>query len=903
MNIQSESGAASPLFSVVTAIYNVAPYLPDYLKSLESQTFPHDRLQIVLVDDGSTDDSLEIIEEWKRQVDANVLILTKQNGGQASARNLGLEHATGDWITFCDPDDYIAEDYFSVLSENIEADTQGLASMLATHLITHDEVTGRIADTHALRRRFRDGDRIVDLLRSPDFFHMSAGTAVLRREHIELHGLRFEESLRFSFEDAHFISSYLLRLERPTISYVASAKYFYRKRAAGDSAVQTGSLKREKYTDVLLYGHIDLVEQAKSRYSQVPLWLQFLLLYDVFWYFRGDRRPGAPSRLLDDATLDEFHRLIARVIEGISEEAIYTFDVMGTDRELRDALLLGYKYPDARASQVVVERVDTDQKLTLLRYQYSGATPNEEIRVKGLRVAPRWAKSQSVAFFGRTLFSRRYLWIPATGTFSVTLDGTPTPLELGRERRPVYVLRPYKVSKALAGMDITARTRKQPPGSRTRKARLQRLIMRSLREGKTRAKKIRHKAEHRRNPEIRAAARVRKLASRGYIAHRYKNAWILMDRVDRANDNAEHLYRYIRQQHPDVNIWFVLLRKSPDWERLHKEGFRLLEYGSIAWKAALLHADHHISSHLDKFITNPLDPKHYGKMRWKFTFLQHGITKDDQSKWFNTKKIDLLITASNAEHLSIVGDGTSYVFTEREVQLTGFPRHDALLSVMAKGQDRSRILLTPTWRSWLAGEVTTNGQRLKVDGFAESEYAGNWRTLCQSEDLREFAKARGLKISMLPHPSLAEYLHEMELPSHVELLTWDDMPFSQLLATSAVVVTDYSSTAFDAAYAELPLVYFQFDRERVLAGEHIYEKGYFDYDKHGFGPVAPDVLTAVSSIEEALAGDHSKSEYATRRAQTFPYRDGANSERVFKAIRSIRKEVPFSRAVQVLEFE
>jgi glycosyltransferase involved in cell wall biosynthesis/CDP-glycerol glycerophosphotransferase (TagB/SpsB family) len=902
LTTRGEQELSAPMFSVVSAIYNVAPYLDDFLGSLEAQTFPHDRMQIILIDDGSTDESLSLIEAWKQNSRAHVLVLTKENGGQASARNLGLEHAIGDWITFTDPDDYLASDYFAVLNEMIVKDASGVASMFATHLITHDEISGKIGDTHALRRRFRDGNRIVDLQRSPDFFHMSAGTAVLRRDQIELHSLRFEESLRFSFEDAHFISSYLLRQTRPTIGYVASAEYYYRKRAAGNSAVQTGGLRPEKYTDVLLHGHLDLVSQARSRYSQVPLWLQFLLLYDVFWYFRGDRRPGAPSRLLDEATLAKFHGYIARILEGISEEAIYTFDIMATDRELRDALLLGYKHPNSRAPQVVVPRLDLDQKLTLLKYQYSGDLPAEEIRVKGQLVVPRWAKSQSVTFFGRALFSRRYLWIPATGTFSVTLDGTPIPLAIGQERRPVYVLRPFKVSKALAGIDITA----TPPvktvqgnRSRLRKARL--ILRSSEKVAKRWAQKISKSTFYSHNIQARQAARVRRLASRGLVKQRYKNAWIFMDRVMRANDNAEHLYRFVRQNHESVNAWFVLHRDSPDWKRLQQEGFRLLEFGSDSWKAALLHAENHISSHLDKFITNPLDPKLYGQPGYKFCFLQHGVTLHDQSRWFNSKEIDLLITASNAEHESIVADGTGYKFSEREVKLTGFPRHDALLSARGRAGKTERILLAPTWRNWLAGTVMPDGTRAKIEGFSNSDYAVQWRELCTSVSLMDLAASSNLKISLLPHPSLEQYITEMMLPSHVEILSWDSMPFSEIIASSAALITDYSSTAFDAAYANLPLVYFQFDHDRVAAGEHIFENGYFDYGRDGFGPVAKTVEDAVDGIRTALHEDWSLTPFAERAKSTFPYRDGRCSERVYKALRALRREVPFRAAVEVLE--
>src|SRR3954453_18603862 len=89
-----------PLFTIVSAVYNVSPYLDDFIGSLEKQTFGLDRVQIIMVNDGSTDDSREILERWRARRPGIVTVLDKPNGGQASARNLGLEHARGEWITF-----------------------------------------------------------------------------------------------------------------------------------------------------------------------------------------------------------------------------------------------------------------------------------------------------------------------------------------------------------------------------------------------------------------------------------------------------------------------------------------------------------------------------------------------------------------------------------------------------------------------------------------------------------------------------------------------------------------------------------------------------------------------------------------------------------------------------------
>ena len=74
--------------------------------------------------------------------------------------------------------------------------------------------------------------------------------------------------------------------------------------------------------------------------------------------------------------------------------------------------------------------------------------------------------------------------------------------------------------------------------------------------------------------------RIRRSAARSAVTARYEDAWLLMDRDTAAQDNAEHLYRYLRGARADVNAWFVLARPAPTGTRLEREGFRLLAYGS-----------------------------------------------------------------------------------------------------------------------------------------------------------------------------------------------------------------------------------------------------------------------------------------------------------------------------------
>ncbi|WP_027108693.1 glycosyltransferase family 2 protein [Lacticigenium naphthae] len=99
----------NPLISVIVPVYNVESLLPRCLNSIVLQTYAN--LEILLIDDGSTDESLEICRSYERE-DSRIKVLTKPNGGQGSARNMGLSICKGDLITFVDSDDWLVKEIY-----------------------------------------------------------------------------------------------------------------------------------------------------------------------------------------------------------------------------------------------------------------------------------------------------------------------------------------------------------------------------------------------------------------------------------------------------------------------------------------------------------------------------------------------------------------------------------------------------------------------------------------------------------------------------------------------------------------------------------------------------------------------------------------------------------------------
>ncbi|MNZ14387.1 CDP-Glycerol:Poly(glycerophosphate) glycerophosphotransferase [compost metagenome] len=375
---------------------------------------------------------------------------------------------------------------------------------------------------------------------------------------------------------------------------------------------------------------------------------------------------------------------------------------------------------------------------------------------------------------------------------------------------------------------------------------------------------------------------LRNTASLRHVKNKFRDAWVFIDNELRADDNAEHFYRYVSKNHPNVNSFFLISKDSPDWERLKSEGFKLIGFGGLSHRLALLNAKYLLSSHANPAIVNYLPRKHYSDiMNYKFVFLQHGITKDDQSEWLNSRKIDYLVTAARHEFSDISGRGR-YRYTSQETVLTGFPRYDNLVK---RDESKKQILIMPTWRKSLAGElIKKSSKRIKNPEFINSLFCEMWGGFLRSEMLLKSAEENGYSIIFLPHPNLTDYLEELAIPDYIQVGDLTNCSIQETFKDADVLITDYSSVAFDVAYMKKPVIYFQFDSDTFFS-EHSYSKGYYDYEELGFGPVVSDIDRLNTELKNILINECILTPfYRDRISSFFPYDDHENSSRLFKRL-------------------
>lgn len=119
VNFKSEPLMKKYVVSVIIPVYNVASYLSKALESIIMQSYKN--LEIIIIDDGSTDGSDKICDKYAL-IDSRIVLVHQDNQGLSSARNVGLRLMTGDYVVFFDSDDFCCEDYIQILIDAITAD-------------------------------------------------------------------------------------------------------------------------------------------------------------------------------------------------------------------------------------------------------------------------------------------------------------------------------------------------------------------------------------------------------------------------------------------------------------------------------------------------------------------------------------------------------------------------------------------------------------------------------------------------------------------------------------------------------------------------------------------------------------------------------------------------------------
>lgn len=295
------------LISVIVPIYNQEKYLDKSIKSLLQQKYSN--LEIILVNDGSTDNSIEIIRDYEKR-DKRIQVVDKMNGGVSSARNAGLKIATGEYIGFIDPDDWIDPDMYGSMYNNLIINEAELT--ICNYIIEKNNKKEEII-INTNEYKLRDS-KIINFLVA-DMINMdtlnistpsimgSAWRLLIKRNLIYENNIRFDEDTSY-MEDLLFVIEVLINSK--TVGIDNNSHYHYNQ--LEDSA-------SNKYLPNFFESHYEVFKKIKNiliKYDYISILEDRLKYRYVFIVMHSIRNE---ARIKNDKSLEKKINYIRSILE------------------------------------------------------------------------------------------------------------------------------------------------------------------------------------------------------------------------------------------------------------------------------------------------------------------------------------------------------------------------------------------------------------------------------------------------------------------------------------------------------------------------------------------------------------------------------------------------------------
>ena len=348
-------------------------------------------------------------------------------------------------------------------------------------------------------------------------------------------------------------------------------------------------------------------------------------------------------------------------------------------------------------------------------------------------------------------------------------------------------------------------------------------------------------------------------------------------------DNARAIYEYVRSKKEIEEFW-VLNENSTIRDKIPGE---ILIKGSVNAYLHFMNAEvvmfsHSISADIVPFlyVVPLLNRFHYKTLK---VFLNHGTVGLKKRKALNAKTEKIAEKMVQSYDLNIcdskfekdVKSKSWWEVPKKTTFVTGYPRYDKLYNANVREKE---IFFMPTWRPWLKNNV---------DDIQKTEYFKNIINLLQNETLNKFLKIKDIKMSVYIHQLMHEYFdkfNDVKFEGNINILP-KDAEITKEIMKSNMLITDYSSIAYDYLYMDMPILFYQFDKDE-------YEKkigSYIDLNNDLFGEVAYTTKECVEKIVKIINNDFKHLEDISKKVEKIKpkfleYTDKSNSKRVYKLI-------------------
>ncbi len=604
-------------FTVVMAVYNVAPYLEEAVESVLNQDIGfQEHVQLILVDDGSTDGSGQLCRRYAQRYPRNIVALHQENQGAASARNAGLAAASGAYVNFMDPDDKLSPNTLSAVSSFFSAHGDEV-DVACIPLYFFEARAGGYWQNY----KHEKGARVIDLWSEWSASDMNTAASFIRLEAARRY--QFDGSLPTG-EDMKLLLCVLL--DRMRLGVVPQAAYWYRRRSSGSSLINRSKLQSSWYVAYFTNLSFFALEYSRKKLGFAPEFVQNTLMMDLQWRFKERNEPEGG---LTAAQRSAYTQTVAKVLGQLSLNVILAQRKLSAP-ELFQVLSLKYGQPPRlQPGDSDLHALAEGQRVfscSELPVSLERITLGEDgLCLEGCIQYPAALKAEDARLY--LVAAGDYYRCQRLPRRSVTIRNSFGPLSHNQHFRVTLPLtdsydgRLLRLVSIVGGQDIVHRSYHYPPcsaffgqvkgqylwcplavvtaektGLRLRlnpapRADWERSYLSALEERVVTPERQKRSAILPRELTPERLEQVRTLRAFALEQRRERPLWLFSDGAERSGGSAEQVFRALRKRSDcPAELCFVLAADSPDFQRMSEFG-TVLALGSQEHLQALLQAE------------------------------------------------------------------------------------------------------------------------------------------------------------------------------------------------------------------------------------------------------------------------------------------------------------------------
>ena len=829
--------------SIVIPVYNVEDYLKECLESILNQNYDISKIEIILIDDGSIDNSLNICKKYKEKY-SNIKLLEQPNSGVSKARNNGIKNALGKYIMLLDSDDTISKSAIKNLFNFFEQHYNEID--IVTYPIKfnrHGKITKNI--------RYDAYDKGTGIYDVNEYIYLNQSTVnIMIKNEFENTNL-YNENMKLS-EDQNFDTEMIMKKEK--IGYVNEAIYYYRKYDASVSASKNNPYYC--FDNIMSYNEMLLKQYKKG--DIIPKYVQSLVINTIKWRIRTDE---LFPYYLEEKELKKAVDRIRNIIKKIDVDVIMNVSDMNLYHKVWLLKFSEHKIEtkiegkiNLYCDGILIQSFDTveglisrfkvkNNKLYLMGDLLSTIFINKKLDLyleKEYKSGKKEKEKIELNISNESYYQSSFKTTTAYG-FDISFD-----------IKDVKKFKLYLMDKDKK-VNIGFTFKKFAPNNFI-SGKLNLLYSRKCFCFKVRKKTISNILRSRLRKSINCFSKNRKACIYRIMYYFYKtkkNIWLYTDRGD-ALDNAYDQFIHDFNKKDNVNRYYVSRFSEKEINKYFTEEQKkyLIKQGSLKHKMMYLKCDKILTSFIDLQVYCPFNKSvnlYNDLTHYELIYLQHGILHASLIKMYGKEftEIDKFVISTNFEKENLT---KKYNYKLEDLILSGMPRMNLNLD---ENNIKNKILFAPSWRKYLIGELVNNKRKLRKNDFINSKFYKEIYEFLHSKELNKFLEKNKFILEFKLHPIFKEYSSLFDIKDNKYIT----INFNKTDVTEyKIFITDFSSFQFDFVKLERPIIYSMTDMKEFIAGLHNYRELDLKYED-AFGKLCLESKELIKEMERIVKND------------------------------------------------